>query len=64
MSSCDTLPRDCAPCESATHCVSHSEFWSVDVAGQSTRTALSAWFFDRQPVSVIDSCKGWDCTNH
>ena len=33
------------------------------MSGVSTRQALEQWYFQGQPVSVIDNCKGWDCTN-
>jgi|APGre2960657444_1045066.scaffolds.fasta_scaffold01090_5 hypothetical protein len=46
------------------HCLSgQSTFSSFLVNGQSLNDALSAWYFDATPTSVVSACQGWACTS-
>jgi hypothetical protein len=45
------------------HCLSgQSSFQALKIGTWSMSTALEAWYFGNQPVSVISPCQGWNCT--
>ena len=46
------------------HCLTgHSEFYQVEVHGVTARASLEQWYFEGQPSVLIDTCRGWPCTN-
>lgn len=46
------------------HCLSgQNTYFQFLVNGQTMSDAVNAWYFDNQPVAVISSCNGWECTS-
>ena len=59
------LPGNVATYSSSclVHCLSsNADFWTFTVNGQSLAQEVGSWFFNNQPVSLVSSCTGWDCT--
>jgi len=45
------------------HCLmAQATYYQFQVNGQTPGQALSAWYFDQTPTSVVSSCQGWACT--
>lgn len=45
------------------HCLmAQATYYQFTVNGQTPGQALSAWYFDKEPTSVVSACQGWTCT--
>ena len=61
----EQLPGNLATYSSSclVHCLSsNADFWTFTVNGKSLAQEVSSWFFNSQPVALVSSCTGWDCT--